>query len=490
MNKRIQGILHGVGFSLGLLLLLAGLSRVMEYKGSREKLAPFFARADQIDVLFLGDSHAYSGVYPMELFAAYGITAYNLASYNATLPVSYWMLQNALERCTPKVVVLDVNQIWADAKVPESSADVHTALDAFPLGRVKRAAIEDLLDDPALHDKDGLRYRDLRWEFYLPFLKYHARWNDLGAEDFVPEPNRELGAERNIAVAAPAAYEITASAADEDGYGFAYLRRLVAQCQAAGIRVLLTNLPYPCPNNNGEQLYTNAVAYTAEELGVEYLDFVYMDKIVDYGTDCYDPASHLNPSGAWKVTDFLGRTLAQAYALPDHREDAAYDAWHADYARYREDKLQSFVQETDPYSFLMLLADPSFSALVLLPEGSASHRDPLAMQLLQNAGRRHLMPEDVGEAVWSDALYPLSLPGSPEQAALALIDRQRGAVSELRGAGTAEASFGSVSLREDGVLSLSGTDHASPDADLYALLLDPQTGAVLYDRSIVLPKGP
>ena len=37
MKKTMKSILSGVVFLLGLLALLAGLSRLLEYKGSREK---------------------------------------------------------------------------------------------------------------------------------------------------------------------------------------------------------------------------------------------------------------------------------------------------------------------------------------------------------------------------------------------------------------------------------------------------------------------
>ncbi|MGN1368692.1 MAG: hypothetical protein ACI4WX_07485, partial [Aristaeellaceae bacterium] len=84
-------VLSAAAFLAVLLLLLAGLNRVFEYKGSREKLTPFFERADQLDVLFFGDSHAYSALYPMELWADYGIASYNLSNYNLTIPISYWV---------------------------------------------------------------------------------------------------------------------------------------------------------------------------------------------------------------------------------------------------------------------------------------------------------------------------------------------------------------------------------------------------------------
>jgi len=492
MNTKLKRAISAVLFCALLLALLAGLSDVLEYKESREKLTPFFERAGQLDVLFFGDSHAYSGIYPMELWADYGIASYNLANYNLTIPMSYWVMRNALLACQPKLVVLDVNQVWEPAKLCASSGDMHMGLDGFPLSRTKLEAIFDLTDDPLFTDKAGNRYKDLRWEFIFPLIKYHARWNELTMRDLHPEYNQELGGERNIDVAVPDDYEITASAADEQGFGFLYLRRFIEHCQSLGIRVLLTNLPYPCQNNNEEQFYTNAVVYTAEEYGVEYLDFVYMDQIVDYSTDCYDPGSHLNPSGAWKVTDFIGQHLSDAYGLPDHRGEAAYAAWDEDYAAYRALKLQSLAKETGPYNFLMLLADPSFSAVLLLPEQSAVYTDALAMQLVQNAGRRHLMMEDTYDAIWADGLMPLEtlLTQPADGTYMAVIDRKASAVAECMGGGSVDTSFGSVAL--DGSTAIlqgpngSHSFSASPDADVHALVLDKESGEVLYERAVRL----
>lgn len=493
MKNKIKSVLSLVAFLLVLLSLITAMSRIVEYKGGREKVSPFIERAEQFDVLFFGDSHAYSGIYPMELWANYGITSYNLANYNLTIPASYWVMRNALLTCKPKVVVLDVNQVWEQAKLCGSSGDLHTGLDGFPLSPVKLEAIFDLMDDPLLTDENGLRYKDLRLEFIFPFIKYHSRWNDLTIQDLNPNYNQELGGERNVAVAEPDSYEITSNTADEQGFGFIYLRRFIEHCQNEGIRVMLTNLPYPCRNNNEEQLYTNAVLYTAEEYGIEYLDFVYMDQIVDYSTDCYDPASHLNPSGAWKVTDFIGQHLSEAYDLPDHRGDAAYASWDSDYQAYCKLKLKNLRKETEPYSILMLLADPSFSTILLLPEDSSVYTDDLAMQLIQNAGRRHLMMSDTDDAVWSDSLMPLELLMQPANGIyMAVIDRNDELVKECMESGSISTSFGSIALNsQEGIITVNGplgNFHlsAQSDADVHAIILDKQSGEVLFERSIRL----
>ena len=493
MKRTIKHILSAAVFFAVLFSLLAVTSYVVEYKGSREKLTPFFDQAEQFDVLFFGDSHAYSAIYPMELWENYGIASYNLANYDLTIPVSYWVMRNALLTCQPEMVVLDVNQIWEQEKLCASSGNVHTGLDAFPLTRVKLEAIFDLMDDPLITDESGNLYKDLRSEFIFPFIKYHARWSDLTAKDLKPHYNQELGGERNIDVATPDAYEISSNIANEQGFGFVYLRRFIEYCQDQGIRVLLTNFPYPCPNNNEEQFYTNAVYYTAEEYGVEYIDFVYLDQIVDYSTDCYDPASHLNPSGAWKVTDFIGQYLSEEYGLPDHRGEAAYASWDSAYAAYRDLKLQSIGQATEPYSFLMLLADPSFSTVLLLPEDSAVYADDLAMQLVQNAGRRHLMMDDTYDAIWADSLMPLELLTQQDSALyMAVIDRSADSIGECMDEGYISTSFGSVIL--DAGTGTASIESAAgvfplflqPDADVHAVVLNKQTGEVLYERAVKL----
>ena len=75
MKNTMKHILSALLFLSVLLPLLAGLSFVTEYKGGREKVTPFLQRADQFDVLFFGDSHAYSAIYPMELWENYGIAS-------------------------------------------------------------------------------------------------------------------------------------------------------------------------------------------------------------------------------------------------------------------------------------------------------------------------------------------------------------------------------------------------------------------------------
>ena len=67
-----------------------------------------------------------------------------------------------------------------------------------------------------------------------------------------------------------------------------------------------------------------------------------MDQVADYATDCFDANEHLNPSGARKVSDYLGKPSRCALRRGRPSREAAYAAWADEAAAYREKKLGGF----------------------------------------------------------------------------------------------------------------------------------------------------
>lgn len=452
MKKGVIRLLKTGAFCAVLALCIAAASYVTERKASRIKLEPFLERPQDYDVLFVGDSHMVNAVFPMELWEDYGVAAYNLGSIGSTLPVTYWSLMNALDYAQPKLVVIGVKDVEKSYKLSGSSADVHTALDAYPLSRTKAAAIEDLMDEPYAMDDEGHYYADLKWEYYLTLGKYHSRWSEIGPGDFTYERNCQKGAEMAVRVAAPNDYDIIDEnqAAEENGWGFAYLRRSIEACQSRGIEVMLVHLPYP--STEEEQMAANAVYYIAEEYGVDYVDFVNLDQVVDYDTDCYDSYSHLNPSGARKVSDFLGRYITEHYDLCDRRQDESYSHWAADEEAYRQYKLRHIQAQGDLNSLLMLLHDDSYSVCLRVNGDSRAYDDERTMTLLQNIAREHIYEEDAFSK-WSCALFPLERldeAASSRKDYFLVVDRKTGCIAERVGAEEIEreeTSFGTLSYR-------------------------------------------
>lgn len=389
-----------------LLAVLVHVSGVLERKESYVKYGPFLEAKEEFDVLFIGNSHMVNGVFPMELWRDYGIVSYNIAGYGNTVPVSYWAMRNAFDYHKPKLMVIDILDVGKKSKLTGSSGDLHKALDCYPLSLTKIQAIQDLIDDPYATDDDGNYFVDMKWEYFLPLGKYHSRWNVLTESDFQPEMTKQKGAEAVIGVAQPRDYEIFEDgyAAEEDGWGFAYLRKMIEECKAQGIDVLLTYLPHP--STQEQQREANAVRWIAEEYGVNFVDLVYMDQVVDYSTDLFDSFSHLNPSGAKKVTDFLGRYIMDHYDISDRRIDPEYKDWEQDYSAYEAHKARYIAGQGKLENLLSLLHDKSFHVNLYVVEGSAVYNHDKLMLLMHNAAREHVFEED--EFVkYSSSMFPL-----------------------------------------------------------------------------------
>jgi len=407
--KKKNRFLESCAFLLVLGAVLVLVSGLLERKNSRNQFGPFIETAKEYDVLFFGDSRFVNALLPMELWADHGIAGYNLSCYGSTMPVCYWSMINALDHASPKLVVLAVNGVRKDIKVTGSSADLHTALDFFPLTPNKVRAVWDLTDDPEALDDDGNRFIDMRWEYLLTIGKYHSRWSELTADDFAYRRNGNKGTEVMVGVAPYKEYSLIEPDvfAEEQGAGYRYLRMAIEACQSRGIDVLLVHLPYPASEDS--QMHGNTVSGVAQEYGVGYVDFVSLDSVADYAVDCYDAESHLNPSGAQKVTAYLGDYIASHYALPDRRQDGAYAHWEGEHDAYVDGKL-SLIREhaQDLHSLLMLLHDDDFTVRAGMRPGAPLYWDDTAILLMHNMAREHVVQENEFD-MWSNAMYPLEV---------------------------------------------------------------------------------
>jgi len=196
MKKRFWlRFVESCAFLVLLSSLLVFVSGLVERKKGPHLFGPFFEDPSAYDVLFFGDSRFMNGMMPLDLWADYGIAGYNFSCYGNSLPATYWMMMNALDYASPKLVVVGIKDVDKTYKVSGSSADVHTALDAFPLTPTKVRSIEDLMDDPKAADDEGNRYVDMKWEYYFTLGKYHSRWSEITPGDFKGNPNVQKGAD-------------------------------------------------------------------------------------------------------------------------------------------------------------------------------------------------------------------------------------------------------------------------------------------------------
>ena len=255
-------------------------------------------RENSLDVLFLGDSEAYSGFVPMELWKDKGIASFVCASVDQKPYETEAFLREALKGQRPKVVVLETNVLY------------------------RAYSTQDLLV-PRLQE-------------LFPVLRYHSNWKTYSAQELFAAPDyRADYPDRgyHLLTRATPLDDLTGymapSEAREDltKRNLRSLENIAAACEENGIALVLFSIPSP---ENWSMARHNTMAQLSEKMGVAYIDGNLLPLAIDWQTDTYDRGDHLNYYGAAKVTAWLGDWLAENHPLPDHRQEPAYESWNQD----------------------------------------------------------------------------------------------------------------------------------------------------------------
>ena len=140
-------------FFAGLIALLYIASGIFMPKDNTAEAGMEYARVngilgeppDSIDILVMGDSESYNGYSPLLMWKETGYTSYTCGTDAQKLTYTRTMLERALEKQHPKVVILETLAIYRPIK-----------LDNVVLEELSRA---------------------------LPVFRYHDRWKDLSLDD-------------------------------------------------------------------------------------------------------------------------------------------------------------------------------------------------------------------------------------------------------------------------------------------------------------------
>lgn len=353
-SKARQVILIGV-FLAVILVSMKLLANKMEIKDSEKKYYDFLNMEDQIDVLFLGTSHMVDGMQPTILYENYGITSYNIGNHGELLPTSYWVLRNALDYHTPKVVVVDLFVVNAEGAY-YNKAFSHGSLDAFPLTPTKTQAIWDLFDDT-----------ETRMEFVNNFNTYHSRWNEIfSLEDMSYIPHYG-GAELLISIDPNVEPFTTGTDVDDTmTEGMVYFNKILDLCEQRGIQVVCTNLPY---SGFEEKIgATNYAKQILQERNIPCLDFqLEADEAGLNRKADFRDSHHLNVAGAAKTTKYLGDFLSEYYYADDSENRGNSDEYN-DMCKLAHNDIEYLLGDVPDLSDVLMLAD-AFSYDIVLEMG-------------------------------------------------------------------------------------------------------------------------
>ncbi len=98
-------------------------------------IAEYYNETREHDVLFVGDCEVYENVSPITLWKEYGITSYIRGSSQQLIWHSYYLLEEMLEKETPKVVVYNV--LAMEYNEPQKEAYNRMTLDGMRWSKSK-----------------------------------------------------------------------------------------------------------------------------------------------------------------------------------------------------------------------------------------------------------------------------------------------------------------------------------------------------------------
>lgn len=330
MKKEILKIgLKFIAFSLigfGIMLLLNNiLLPTTEYTKAMKDF--YDEPKNSLDVVFFGDSGVYKGITPMKIWKDYGITSYDFGSPIQRIWDSYYCIKEVEKYQKPKVIVLDVNQFFADK--PSRKTYRSHLYDNMRWGIPK---VEGIID-PIQKDtkKEQLSY-------LMPGIKFHSRWSELDETDFVSYKKSFTRVFKGYRIGLgkkPYKGKVNAPKSDNDEINDSvkpYLEKIKDIAKKNDAEILLISLPTP---KVWTKLKSENVEKWAEENQCLFVDFNYMEELgINWKKDTSDKGDHLNLYGANKVTSYLGEYLSQNYNLKDHRGEEKYKQWDVELEKY------------------------------------------------------------------------------------------------------------------------------------------------------------
>ena len=317
MKNGVRQLIRAVSFICVMALLIVASSYMLAPKDNTAEggitnpnANGFFSEPkDTIDIAVIGNSDAYSGFSPLELWNGYGYTAYVSAEGRQTVAGSYSQLKKMMKCHTLKLVILETDSFFTKSKLVENAAKLINASmgSAFSVfqyhDRWKRVKPRELLKAP-----DYTAHCTAKGQWLSNEVKGYT-----GGEYMVKTDKK---AEIPLSTKAP-------------------LDMFVNTCRDNGIQLLFLELP---SQSSWSYKKHNAVKDYADKNGIPFLDLnIDRDKFgFDWKTDTRDGGNHLNSRGARKTTLFIGKYLSDNYSLDDHRPDARFKGWDRDYGEYSE----------------------------------------------------------------------------------------------------------------------------------------------------------
>ena len=175
---------------------------------------------------------------------------------------------------------------------------------------------------------------------YVPIAKYHDNWKSYitkGTKENWINVNKGYKYITKIVPSEPKDYmKYSKKLRDIPEGNLDYFEKIVDICNSNNVKLILVS--FPTQNAWGYRKH-NTIVKVAEEHDIEFIDLNLVDLGIDWYVDTKDDGSHLNYTGAKKVSHYIGNYLKETGLFTDHRNDQEYESWNIAYKKYEKNKL-------------------------------------------------------------------------------------------------------------------------------------------------------
>lgn len=290
-------------------------------------ISDYYKEENNHDVIFLGDCEAYTSFSPIVMYKGKGITSFVRGNSQQIIGQSYYVLRETLEYEIPKVVVLSVGGMRYNRGIKEEYNRL--LLDKMRWSKEKIELI-----------KYSMMKEENIFSYIFPLLRYHGRISELTKDDIDYLFKDEIVSHNGFIINKNIKpLETLPNKKVLDNYSFSdenisYLNKIVDLCNQNNIKLILVKAPTMYPYWYDE--YENYIKDFATYNNLDYYNLInYIDDIgIDYQYDTYDGGTHLNLTGAEKLSIFFANVLSEKYNLPNHLEERVRIDYNKKYERY------------------------------------------------------------------------------------------------------------------------------------------------------------
>ena len=277
-----------------------------------------------IDVMILGNSHAYTGLLPEDMSHSLGKTCFILASQGNFLTDAYYMLKEALEISSPKILIIETYLIREYRQKEMTAGDLTCQIQSFEARRNKYHKFNSTFKLFSLDNATYAWSSTLRNHSYIFDNTKQLKYNLM--HPYPPKYPNDLYLGRYVrflsGIEQPVLDRYKKEGAPVDGTemtvspdAFTAMEMISALCEEKGIKIMFLTLPMYKEHICNYSAWKRNLSELIEKYDYPWLDLQYNYNDDVFGPECFENTyrknQHMTATGARRASGILSEYIVK-----------------------------------------------------------------------------------------------------------------------------------------------------------------------------------